>query len=391
MTRLFQSNPARPLRKWCLLPDGWDDTWRAARAASATSPARIAMYGDSQAIGIGTTNWVANAYPGRLKAAFQAAGYTWGGDYWPATYTGSLTGSYTWQGTPPWTLTTTGGIFAWLPGGYSMLPSWTDVFTATTRASFATPYACTDMDIVYYDSGSATPAWAYSLDGGADTTVNGTGDTFVKRVSFTGLSNATHTLALRRQTAQWFALWHGVATYNNRNAGIQLARIIHTGQAMAEIGRVGSPSDMAGLLSGPVPPSSVTGFGFPAQPHLLIIASGANDVSNLFGLDNFRETVRRLLRGARRGVDNASLIILANCYPDGVSSDVTGMANGQSYSWYVDAMRSVAEEFNGAFVNAHAMFGENPLAKGWMTSSTDLHFTDTGNQAVADLLAALIV
>ncbi|GEM_PF-2005469 len=385
--------PARPRRAWLYLPDGWDEAWKAARAASSATPAWITVLGDSISAGLASTDVVNNAWPARLRAKLVAAGYPWYGDFWPTTHSQdwwSAKSLGAFAGTPPWVVSSANRT--WSNWGYGQTPLYTGA--AAGALQFTTPYACSALDLVYFDNYGDGSTWQVVLDGGAPQTVtlSGTSGRF-KRLAISGLSNTTHTLSCGSQSADNRMQVMGVCTYADPTRGLGLGRVAYPTATLWELTNgQNAPGDKIitwqGFFAG-----GATGFGFPTQPSLAIIALGVNDCQNPDrGVAQYAHGLRRLVQAFRRGVDNASILLLAPSNPDGVSSDVTGglFANSDNWHLYLAAMVQIARSYGCALLSLHGKWGELGVAKGVQTA-TNPHPTDAGHQDIADTLAAILV
>jgi lysophospholipase L1-like esterase len=143
------------------------------------------------------------------------------------------------------------------------------------------------------------------------------------------------------------------------------------------------------------------GFGFPTQPDLAIIELGGNDTAdpgvtgNAMGAgpEQYYNGLRRLIDAIRRGNPNASIMFVAISIPgpDSNSCDFTGTSVDNPVNWplYLRVMDQLAHEYNCAFVNVHAKWGETILSQGYCTA-LDFHATDAGHADIASVIAQVI-
>ena len=377
---------AAALKRWCVVPDGWDDCWKAAKANSGSAPAWLTVIGDSVSAGAVSSDYVNKSWTAVLKGKL-APPYRLYGDFWPTSMSASFA---TFGGTPPWVMNDTPTWYRW---GMGALPLYSGA-PANPVMTFTTPYACTDLDLVYLDYAAGT--WTYTVDGGAAQTVTTTGAGYAKRVQATGLANTTHTVAVTGQSASYVALLQGIATYGSRSAGIGFGRIAYSGAlAVDDAASNAVPSDMCQQWQGYG--ATTTGFGFPTQPSLAIVELGINDCANAgshaggCGPTQYRRVLTRLVQAFRRGVPNCSVLILGASNPDGVSSDVTSGLFGNPHSWnlYLAAMKDVGATYGCAFVDIHAKWGETGVAQGFQAANQP-HPTDAGQADIAAVLAEIV-
>lgn len=401
-------------RRWLRLPDGWDTTWKAARSASGsgTTPAYVAVLGDSNAQGFATTNHATKSFPVLLRNAL-AAKYGSYADFYSVAgsqrFVTAQGGGGTVTGTPWWTFDTTFGgtgsqmnsyglgttVFQDLGGTYPV--TWVNAGSAT----FTTPYACTAFDVIYHDY-NTTGTWKYNIDnsaGGGLVTVTNDARNSMRRLAITGQTNATHVLRFGAPSVALAMGLNGVVTYNPSAAGkgIGFANTGATGFRVFDWlqSPLQSPADRAqqwqGRYKTAVGVESTTGFGFPTQPHLAIIELGINDAQANVGLVQFRLALRKLCDSLRRGRDGCSILFLICPNPTTTDSDVTfQFTRAESWSLYADQIYGIAEEYQCAVLNLHADWMSTPATQG-LIGASDPHPTDLGHQTIADALASVIV
>lgn len=402
---ISSTRPA-PSTRWLSLPSGWDAAWKAAKAASATTPAQVLMVGDSDAQGFSSTDHMNKGFPYLLRNQLTAK-YGRYADYWSVAHSAryqSAQGSPAPTGTMPWTLDTTFGLnSAQFNGLYTLFQDNTTypiAFNAAGSASFVTPYACTAFDIHYYDW-TTTGTWQYNIDnaasGGLTTVTNGAwGST--RRIAVTGQTNAAHTVRFGASSVQYALGLEGITTYVPGAAGgISFANI--SGSSMRALDWAasanGMPDDRIRQLQGRSKTAAATtqdtGYGFPTQPHLAIIELGINDCQQSVGLTQYRAALRRMVDAFRRGRDNCSVLFLIAANPSIATSDVTAeFTHASSWDLYVDQVYGVADQYGCAVLNVHADWMSTPVAQGYTTAS-DQHPTDAGHQNIANLLSAVLV
>jgi hypothetical protein len=384
------------------LPDGWDTGWQAAKAAAGATPAQILFFGDSiQSGAAGASDWK-KTYPHLVREALKASLGGLKSDYFPA-WGISSTPSAAVAGTPPW-----GAIAATTPSGRIGSIGWHSIDYETAVGAQAgylqtfTSYdTCTALDLFYQDYNSGT--FVYNLDGAGDVVVTCTNagsaaNTAVKKLSLTGLANTTHVLQIGKQSAASVCIPVGVATHNAALAGgLQIARFCN---AMATLtndyvtGSIGPNAQRFEVLAGITPSGGGgvgTAFGFPMQPHLLILELGINDCAGTQNGTDYQTALRRLFQAVRKGRPNASILIHAICNPDAnVSDNTSNLFLPANWPAWVGPMYSFAQMYNCAVLNTHAKWGETPVANGFMSVAANAHPLDAGHQDIAnDLLKVL--
>jgi hypothetical protein len=324
-----------PGRKYYTLPRGWRDAWDTAKAAVGATPARVAIMGDSFFQGRGSSNYQTKGSQNLLASAIKAA-YGDGADFWMTSDSADFESAYT--GTPPW-------VKGSLALGYNSQGFGRTAFNSGSPTgtvwTFTTPYACTDIDILYYRYNTTAGTWKYTVDGGADQTVTPANQGKVTRIALTGLANTTHTLVFKDPSAATTMGVVGVVTYKTKGTNVYVARC---GWSGARIGHLFDPStplidpnsqaDSARRLGTLYWRGDSTATGdtdFPARPHLAIAAIGLNDNLNSVVSEDYFDAVTRLVRGLRRGVKDCSILLVAHNYPDTENTDSNDPSSRGAY------------------------------------------------------------
>lgn len=359
-----------------ILPDGWDTGWKAAEAASATTPCWVAALGDSFTQGLHASNPLTTSWFGLLRTALIAQ-Y---GEY-ATLYSVSNDVQHGAGYSPvPWVNSQT-AISLTAASGFGEVSRYTGIGVGTQ--TFTTPVACTDMDI-YYQSATASN-FDYAVDGAAATTQAVAGSVAFNVIQLRGLANTTHTIVFNNQSVSLAMRIMGVAVYNNLTHGVGFANMGVSGLASNAWSNVSTNHLLRGDLG------SMTAF--PTKPHLLIIAMGINDCSQqTIGPQSFYSIYRTLIMAARRARPALSVLLIANCNPSTLYGDVTTpFGNSDSWGLYVGAMRQLAQDTNAAFFNCDAKWGPTPLAQGFVVSAANGHPNDAGNANMYASLAEVLL
>jgi hypothetical protein len=392
----WQVVPAyEPLPSWLTITPQWDKQWRAALRGSATGAASVCVMGDSFTQGNpDCTNYMTKTYFALLRTGLIAK-YAHAGDFYPPQYSSEyyVFQSLTFSGTPPLSsMNATNRNF--VSGGFGWQVYWNPNPGAGNLVTFTTQYACTDVDIITCDY--ATGTWTYTVDGGAPVTVTvpatPDGNT-IRRTQITGLSNAVHTIVVTGQSAANVFMLFGFASYKSRTVGLKFGWTALCGAAAINYVNGLAPAYGIDLVWQGKSGASLTGFGFPAQPDLAIIALGINDCANGgFGMgpNGYKGAIRRVCDALRRGNPNCSLLFVAHNNPSGNNSDVVvPFANARSWPTFIEQMTSIVYSYNGALLNMHAKWGMTGITQGFQTG-TDAHPNDVGHQDIADQLKVLL-
>lgn len=404
----------QPSHPYCYLPDGWNTAWRAAKAASGTTPASVVGIGDSVTAGFRATDAMSTSWWALLRQSLLNQGHSLGGDFYDLMYA-SAYGQGPTITTPP--VIQHGVVTTDYVAGYGVF-NYFSRSTGTTVApwmSVTPPYAVTGFDIIYFDFTAGTPSWTYNIDGGSNTAVNTTGPgtsagTIVKKISIIGLTSATHTLNINTVGVVAGCCIVGVTAYASTTTGLRFANNGWSGMGLTASANAANtlidtttfPEDRMGLYQGyqgtSTSPTSLSGYGFPAQPDLALVSFGINDAINSASVTTFHDSLRRLVQVLRYGKGDACSILICGMYwGDGTavgstavnSSDWTGTPYGGLQSLY-EAMRQIAREYLCGYVSLHTLMGRTPATNGWTTSATDGHPTDTGHAKIATLLESIL-
>jgi lysophospholipase L1-like esterase len=394
--------------RYMYLPDGWDDCWRAAKAASERSVVQVLAIGDSVTVGANGADFNTDGWLEQVRTWLLSRNDL-GGDYWPTYYSADYRAA-AWSGTPPFVVSSGSGR-SWTAWGLPELAYFTST-PAAGAITFTTPYACGDLDVLLLDGNPGT--WEFTVDGwqtgvsatggNATASVTGVAGTTAtiqvtnvggyrqKRVTVSGLSHATHTVTFGNQSATSVMMPMGVATYLSRSAGLAFARMATYGRGLDKWAlSSGVPSDRIQLLQGKIDGGTLTGFGFPTQPHLALLAVGVNDCGGSMKPAAFRQTLDRFCRALRRGRADCSIVFHVNSNPNAGSSDLTSgnFTDPQNWLHYVEAMQACAERWRCAVVNTHERWGETPVAAGFMASG-NAHPTLAGHSDIAEQLKEIL-
>src|SRR5579859_1985919 len=154
--------PGAPARPYLYLPDGWDQGWAAAKANAASAFGSVAFIGDSLTAGYNSSAYLSKSFRALVRAGLIGRGLPLGGDYYGCSECIDFEAQY--AGTPPWVVTTVSRT--WFSWGFGRLVGYAGG-AGVGSVTFVTPYACTEIDILYYCHTGVSPTWQYTVDGGA--------------------------------------------------------------------------------------------------------------------------------------------------------------------------------------------------------------------------------
>jgi hypothetical protein len=401
------------------LPGRWDEGWR---QGLASGKPRVLVLGDSQTTGmmVGAGDTQTEGFRAKLRDAL-AAKISGGlcAEFHPVCYNPSLltaTG-YTWLGANhPWTQntapasqTTPAGAlnYTW-QDGFGNAARWSAPTNNADLMTFNGPanVAFNDADIILANKAVSSPPGKYVIDGGASNNLTNisAADTYLTHVQLRGIGNTDHSIVIDGAgpgTELWLC---GLTTYYGGATGNGLY-----------FASVGFP---AGDLSNHRPEAfnnfggrtTAGGFGalgFPACPHLLVLAHGLNDgrtTPAFIFADRAAMLVRMLRRAGEAhygsGFTLSVLVVLMDA-PDGGTLGFTGAPSdgpphggltvGATESWmqYMTQMVDCVGPLNVGVLSFKALAKERLVGKGWAPSA-EAHLNAAGHLALSDFIMSVL-
>jgi hypothetical protein len=333
-----------------------------------------------------------------------ARGYPIYGDFYPATESNDFANIYAlggfYNGTAPWVNSAATRVY--LPWGLGQ--SYLNSNAAITNfMTFTTPYACRDMDLIYFDA--AANSFTYTVDGGPTQTVTNTGASTIKKATaaMRGLANTTHTVVITSQSLANAAIINGMSIYTGLtsfNFGLGVGRLAYAGGLAGDYNTTGGlPVDRCYIMSGRGSGFTSTPFGFPTAPALAMIEIGLNDAINylnpaitatgLVGPSGLRDCLRRLIEAVRIPGDS-SVLLYAPQIADPAYSDTPTGVSFQVYDEFIEVMSTVAQTDRCAFYSAQRQFGQTSVASGLQQSTTDIHPSTAGHTLLANTILGVL-
>jgi len=367
---------ATPSHPYLYLPDGWDTGWKAAKAASGTTPCWVTAWGDSITAGNASTYYLTNGYLGIIRSSLIASLGAYA-DFHIATL-GNANNSVN---TPVLPFTYSAG---WSIVGQTGFGSSMQTTTAAATLTYVSPNACIGLDILYHDRFTGTPGFSYTVDGGSSVNVNQTASG-IKRITIRGLSNAAHTIVITFQSAAINII--GCVSYQSLTSGVGIGNC-----------GIGSQQSSAWLLLAQqlIFAERATGmtapFGIPTGAALTILAMGINDcAAGAVGPEQYYQTYSRVIQAIRRRDQAASILLLAPSLPNVSFSDMTSGSFGNPGDWpvYVNANQRLARDWNCAFFNVNAKWGTTSVAQGFH-AGVDGHPTNAGHVDIGTTILGVL-
>ncbi|MBK3572579.1 hypothetical protein JHN63_01820 [Streptomyces sp. MBT65] len=365
---------------------GWGGFWRAARAAAGSgSRATIAVVGGSATVGFYASDLVTKNWPALLAASLQTAYGDGGSGYRSAMFSANGIAGQDSAAITAWTAT--GSLVVqsgtWSTGGYAAGPGWGYTYSSTNGNYVTFTVRGTSAVIYTLGSDGGRSSWAYSVDGGSETTVTDTATTglAVLTRTITGLSAGTHTVKIRHAgtTGQYLSVL-GVSGTND------------TGVVLHNLGRKNAIAvDYNTALR--------TGWnGGPNLPaDLVLYVVSPEDVINGVDADTWAASVRQHLANIRDGGSLTGATDVVLVLPHIGTSD----ALTWRYQDYVDRAHSLAIAHEAALVNLWSLgrnswnywsslgYWGNSASPG--AAGTDaIQMSDAGHAYTAAVLSALL-
>ena len=363
------------------IPKSWGQFWRAKLLTAASTPARIAVMGDSISAGYYASNLVTKGYVGLLATALQAAygdgGSGFFGVRYSSTHASSLAAYY-------------GSQFVQISGSWSSSgvgdgPGMTGIQSTSNGATATYTVRGTKVGIWYLRQAGAGD-FTVAIDGGAPVTVSTAGTpSDAAKYEVTGLSAGTHTIVVTKSGTTRADL-HGFFGENT------------TGVVVNNFSGYGAVSSGATATAGFSSPAKYGGgSGYPAD--LVIWAMGANDAnSGATAADTYIANVRKYLDLIRDYSGATGAVDIMFVLPHLGQFDASQRGDA-----YAARLRGMADHFGAAFVNMNAVFRNswsyfNSLS-GWGvangaspgTAGTDsVHPSDAGHQLYANVLSPIL-
>lgn len=402
------------------------DGWRFGVASG--NPSMLAV-GDSLTAGVRpttiTTDQLTNGYVGVLKAGqitrpeigslgaqyypviqndvYQTAhGYPWAPNAAAAPWT-EVVRPFALGTTSRYTVTVGSGFGtgAWIAG--------TNGANGANVLTFTVPFNIVAFDIIYVEetvtgSGGTTPTGRYQVGAGTvtDLPAVATASHIIKRVRVTGAVSAGTTIKLFNSNTTSNQFWpEGITCYASTTAGLQLAWCGFMSESLNDLG----PNQYNNQVGRSSATSEFGQVGFPAVPHLCIMALGNAD-SYIVSAETYAGRLATYVRMMRRAGEvlygsgfRTSFILLSNDRADNPARGITGGPNdalsfgtdlnAESYQGFQRYQKAVAEELGMVWIDLAMRWNQRPKAKGFMQDS-DPHWLDAGHADVAAAIASVL-
>jgi len=363
---------------------GWGQFWRAARGSADTS-ATVAVIGGSSTIGFYASDLVTQNWPARLATSLQSMYGDGGSGFRSALFSANGIAGQDAAAITAWTAT--GSLVVqsgtWSMGGYAAGPGWGYTYSSTANDYVTFTVRGTSAVIYTLGSDGGRASWAYSVDGGSETTVTDTATTglAVRTRAITGLSAGSHTVKIRHAgtTGQYLSVL-GVAGANA--AGVVLNNFGRKNAVASDY----NVTLRTGWNGGP---------NYPAD--LVVYAVSPEDVTSGLSADDWAAQTRQHLANIRDGGSLTGATDLVLVLPHIGTADSLGWR----YQDYVDRAHSLAIAHEAALVNLWALgrnswnywqslgFWGDPTSPG--TAGTDaVQMSDAGHAYTASVISALL-
>lgn len=377
------------------VPPGWGARWTTAVAGAASTPAVLAISGDSITAGAWSSNLLTKPFAALLAARLQTAHGDGGSGFFSSSRCVSFNSGFTYS-TPDQcaALDASGHWIIWSSkegaGATGMLNNFTNAtMTYQVRGTKVGVY------FVGRSDGTTLGSFNWKVDGVDQGNVNTStqaANGIYKTLANVGAGN--HTILITALSAATPVVIQGA--YGENTTGVIVNVFGRSGAVSADfelqagVYTYGHPSDWSG------------GISYPSD--CLIYALGVNDAHNqvspgyvttgyLQNLGSFLASVKNLA-GGRNG--NTDVLVLMNH----VGNDEIAARNGYM-QYYAHGARVLCEHYGAALINMNAVIGTN-YAQGtaisyWSDGTTSglpgsdvVHPGDTGHQKIYNTIAAAV-
>lgn len=370
----------------CYARPDWGRFWKAARdtAQAGTGKASVAVIGGSATVGFFASNLVTKNWPALLATSLQSAYGDGGSGYLSSMFSANGIAGQDSAAITAWT--TAGNLVAqsgtWSTGGTAAGPGWGYTYTSTNGAYLTFTVRGSTVNIYTLGADGSRPTWAYSIDGGAETTVTDTATTglAVLKRTITGLSAGSHTVRVRHTgtTGQYLSVC-GVSA--EMSTGIVVNNFGRKNATAADY----NAALRADWNGGP---------SYPAD--LVVYAVSPEDVTNGTSADDWAAQARQHLANIRDGGSLTGATDLVILLPHIGAADLNWR-----YQDYADRARSLAVAHDAALINMWALgrnswnywnglgYWGNGASPG--TAGTDaVHLSDAGHAYTAAVINTLL-
>lgn len=362
------------------VPKSWGQFWRAKLLTAGSTPARIAVMGDSISAGYFASNIVTKGYIGLIATSLQTTYGDGGSGFFgvrnSSVHLSSLNSTY---GTQFVQLTGT-----WSSSGVGDGPGMTGIQSTSNGATATYTVRGTKVGIWYLRQSGAGD-FTVAIDGGSPVTVSTAGATGAAKYEVTGLSAGTHTIVVTKSGTTRADL-HGF--FGENTTGVVVNNFSAYGGVSA------NATGTAGFSN---PATYGGGSGYPAD--LVIWAFGANDANaGAVAADTYIANVRKYLDLVRDYSGATGAVDIMFVMPHLGQFDTSQRGDA-----YCARLRGMADHFGAAFVNFNAVYRNswsyfNSLS-GWgvasgatpgATGTDSVHPSDTGFQLYANALTPIL-
>lgn len=339
-SRLPVCTDGRSLWKWRAKAGGYDLNW-------GINQLKLGFMGDS---------WTEVTVMSRTFRDLLERKYARSGDGWQSVRNALHQDGITVEYSAEWTLVD-GADTASLPYGCGL--DGYNVYTSSAVATFALAgVQATDYKIFYRQTAGT---FRYRIDGGAWTTVTGTGSGGLGIVSITGLSDAVHTLDIDTTGNTSVVSLYGFYTTRANVAGLEINKLGNTGL------RSGMIQNYKQYIPGPIAHIDLD---------ILIVILGTNDYRNADSpVSTYIDTLKYIADAWRAAVPDIGIVFVAPPDTNGVA--VEPLAS------YRDALYQFCIATGYEFYNAHDMQGTWAQMNALGHFGDDLHLSNPGVNTLA--------
>lgn len=371
-------------------PSGWGTFWKAARANAGTTPARIAVLGDSLGMGHFASNLDTTSWPSLIRASLQTTYGDGGSGYKAPTYSSPwMTAEANYPGAiTVWAaagnlMTVNAGTWTVANASAGPASDWGALQTTTASGAMtATGVRGTSVTIYTISAAGANADWSYQIDGGGAVTVtDATGPTGIRTTVITGLANTSHTVKVIR-TASGAKTFYFAGVRGTNATGVLLDNYSIFGEQALQWDGYDTNNS----------PSWAGGANQPAD--LIIYELGANDALATTTLALYLTYVQKYLEDVRDNATTLGAIDVLFVLPP---VTMTGGDTAALWGQYVGAVFSLAQGIGAAVVSIYGRWRQSwnyANSQNWwgnpsnpaIAGTDTLHPCDAGHQDIANAI-----
>ena len=317
---------------------------------SVTGTARIMVAGDSWAEQTAISQALADTLYGR---------YGKSGEGWIAVNAGNKLNGVTLSRSGAWNLYDASNLSAGVPPYGCGIDGHSISTTGTNAVLTIGNVVCTEMKIFYSNQDGA---FRWRVDGGAWTTVAGSGDGSIGVVEISGLADEAHAIEYDTSvnTSGGVVAIHGHQATREAVAGVELHKVGNGGQTGTGMLQIAG---------------NIAPYAQRLIPHVVFVILGTNDYRTGAPTENYRAALQMWLDEVRSQVPDCGFVFVAPSQSDAVA--LTPLAT------YRDIAYEVAIENGAEFISLYDEWGPYAAMSALGQWGDSLHPSVDGGEHIA--------